>query len=176
MSARDADSTPTTAALMCSQSPFARRASVGDGPTLCDAKRSLSVGGGRSGRNADDPVRVSATPCGASGLVVGPASDAHRSYSNTFPPHPLNQELQSSSGTNGKDRRSAARSLRRGRNDRRGRPPVRRPLAPLLWPGHRPFLPVTAQPQAGHALGAPKVRLVYRPEAVRLPQDTSDQR
>jgi hypothetical protein len=155
---------PKTAELMCSQStpcawpkatpqvPLPEGPSVGRQANACDAKRSLSVGGGRSGRKADDPVRVSATPRGASGLAVGPAPDAHRSYSNTFPPHLSTRGFRAVAGptarTGGRPRGACGQG---GTTDG----------ADLLSAGHSPhsfglvtgpFLPVMAQPQAGHAL------------------------
>jgi hypothetical protein len=64
---------------------------------------------------------------------------------------------QSSCGAPGKDRRSAARSARTGRNDRRGRPPVRRTLAPPfgLVPGPSfQFCAAAGRPRSGCTAGA----------------------
>src|SRR5687768_3271568 len=48
---------------------------------------------------------------------------------------------------------------------------------PTLWPGHRPLPPNDAQPQAGQAVGAPEVRLLYRSYryASRRPWDDQQQ-
>ena len=113
-------------------------------------------------------------PCGASGLVGDPTPDEPRSYSNTLFTHPLNQDIRASVGpparTGGRPRGA------RGEGGTTG-------AADLLSAGHSPHplawsqaLPSShARPQAGHAVGAPKVRLVYRPEPVRLPQGRGDQ-
>ncbi len=50
-----------------------------------------------------------------------------------------------SSGTNAKDRRSATRSLRRGRNDRPGPTSCPQDLAPPFALVKRAFLPVPAR-------------------------------
>jgi hypothetical protein len=75
-----------------------------------------------------------------------------------------------SSGTNAKDRRSATRSLRRVRNERSGPTSCPTGPRPTLLPGHRPFLPDVRAGRVSLALGAHKVRLMYRPEAVHLTQ------
>jgi hypothetical protein len=72
-------------------------------------------------------------PRGASGLDVGP-TPMHTPVTRSLFLLTLNQERQSVCGANGKDRRSATRSVRRGRNDRRGQPPARRPSPhPFAW-------------------------------------------
>jgi hypothetical protein len=124
---------------------------------------------GLGGMPRSAPFDASAsTPRGASGLGGVPTPDAHHSYSITLLPHPSQPGSQSVCGGAAKDRRSAARSARRGRNDRRGRPPVRRTLAPPLWPGHRPLPPNHARPQAGLLRAASAGRLLYRPDAIHL--------
>jgi hypothetical protein len=74
-------------------------------------------------------------------------------------------------GDSGVDRRSASRSVRRGRNDRRGRPPVREDTRPTSLACVQASSPSSLwRPQAGHICGAPLVRLLCRRETVRLPQ------
>ena len=75
-----------------------------------------------------------------------------------------------SSGTNVKDRRSAARSLRRVRNERSGPTSCPEGPRPTLLPGHRPFLPAVRAVSVSPLRGLCRLRLVYRPEAVVLPQ------
>jgi hypothetical protein len=102
-------------------------------------------GEGGFGRNAPNRLlltRQRQPPGGASGLGGVPTPDAHHSYSITLLPHPSQPGSQSVCGGAAKDRKSAARSVRRGRNDRRGRPPVRRTLAPPFGLVTGPFLPI----------------------------------
>jgi hypothetical protein len=108
-------------------------------------------------------------PCGASGLVGDPTPAAPRKYSNTLLTHPLNQKIRASVGaptrTGGQPRGACGEGGTTGAAD-------------LLSAGHSPHplawsqaLPSShARPQAGQAVGAPNVRLVYRPETVRLAQ------
>jgi hypothetical protein len=126
--------------------------------------------GGLGGIPRSAPFDASAsTPRGASGLVGDPTPDEPRIYSNTLFTHPLNQDIRASVGS---PTRTGSRPRgARGEGGTTG-------AADLLSAGHSPhplawsqaLPPSHARPQAGQAVGAPKVRLVYRPEAVHLAQ------
>ena len=111
-------------------------------------------------------------PCGASGLVGGPTPAASRIYSITLFTHPLHPGIRASVGsptrTGGRAREACGEGGTTGAPDllSAGHSPH-----PLAWSQALP--PSSAQPQAGQAVGAPEVRLVYRPETVRLAQPVS---